>query len=193
MESGGPSRIVGALSPGSPSSGLIDRPRPRQFVIVFAASFLIGFGLLLAPFVQPQVRRFSCWLVTISAALIRACGGAVDTEGAILRQPLTGFAIEMRDGCNAVNVTILLWSAVLAFHASWSQKAKGLVIGALAIQLVNFIRFISLFYLGQYSATWFEFAHAYLWETLIVFDTMVVFWLWVQFVSRSRALPSASP
>ena len=41
-------------------------------------------------------------------------------------------------------------------------------------------RFISLFYLGQYSMTWFDFAHAYLWESLLVLDTMVVFWVWVK-------------
>jgi exosortase H (IPTLxxWG-CTERM-specific) len=94
----------------------------------------------------------------------------------------------MRDGCNAVNVTILLWSAVLAFPASWRMKALGLAIGSLIIQMLNIIRFISLFYLGQYSTTWFDFAHAYLWESLLVLDTLVIFWLWV----KHAALPGAA-
>lgn len=34
---------------------------------------------------------------------------------------------------------------------------------------------------------WFDFAHAYLWESLLVLDTMVVFWLWVNRVAQYRA------
>ena len=90
----------------------------------------------------------------------------------------------MRDGCNAVNVLILLWSAVLAFPASRKMKALGLVAGTAIVQALNILRFISLFYLGQYSMTWFDFAHAYLWESLLVLDTMVIFWLWVRHAVR---------
>ena len=45
----------------------------------------------------------------------------------------------------------------------------------------------TLFYLGQYSMTWFDFAHSYLWESLIMLDTMVVFWYWVTRVLRAGA------
>jgi hypothetical protein len=38
----------------------------------------------------------------------------------------------------------------------------------------------------------FEFAHAYLWESMLVLDTMVVFWLWVNRLSRTSALPNAA-
>jgi exosortase H (IPTLxxWG-CTERM-specific) len=86
-----------------------------------------------------------------------------------------------------VNVTILLWAALFAFPAPWKMKTVGLAAGTLAIQLLNVARFISLFYIGQYSASWFEFAHGYLWETLLMLDTTVVFWLWVRRVSRAGA------
>ena len=95
----------------------------------------------------------------------------------------------MRDGCNGVNVMILLWSAVLAFPVSRAWKLVGILVGAGAIQGLNFFRFISLFYLGQYSLSWFEFAHLYLWETLIMLDALIVFGLWVRRASPS--LPAA--
>jgi exosortase H (IPTLxxWG-CTERM-specific) len=98
----------------------------------------------------------------------------------------------MKDGCNGVNVTILLWAAVLAFPAPWRMKAVGLAAGSLAIQVLNIVRFISLFYIGQYSASWFEFAHGYLWETLLMLDTMVVFWVWVRRASRPGTAPAWS-
>ena len=123
----------------------------------------------------------------IADGLIHLCGGKTLVDGAILRDPVGGFALEMRDGCNAVNITFLLWSAILAFPAPWKSKGWGLLAGSGIIQIVNIGRFISLFYLGQYSVTWFEFAHSYLWETLLVLDTMVVFWIWVNRIPRLGA------
>jgi len=157
--------------------------RPYRFLVIFTGCLLAGVGVLLTSPVQSLDFKFSRTLVQLSHALVVACGGHATHDAAILRAP-GGFAVEMRDGCNAVNVTILLWSAVLAFPASWTSKAWGLAAGTAIIQALNIVRFISLFYIGQYSTTWFDFAHVYLWESLLVLDTMVVFWLWVK---RARA------
>jgi exosortase H (IPTLxxWG-CTERM-specific) len=165
--------------------------RPARFGLIFGLTFLAGIGLLLTPPVQAVDTKFSRALVKVSHGLIGVCGGKATRTGAILRAP-SGFGVEMRDGCNAVNVTLLLWSAVLAFPAPWKLKALGLAAGSLIIQAVNIVRFISLFYLGQYSMTWFDFAHGYLWETLLILDTLVVFWLWVNRVSRYASAPNAA-
>jgi exosortase/archaeosortase family protein len=71
------------------------------------------------------------------------------------------------------------------------MKALGLMAGSVIVQVLNIIRFISLFYLGQYSMTWFDFAHSYLWESLLVFDTMIVFSFWVNRVVRLGAASRA--
>jgi exosortase H (IPTLxxWG-CTERM-specific) len=160
--------------------------RPLRFVLVFTCSLLLGFGVLLTPPVQKVDAQFSQALVTASHGLIALCGGHATLNAAILRAP-GGFAVEMRDGCNAINVTILLWSAILAFPSTWKMKAAGLLAGSAIIQVINILRFITLFYLGQYSMTWFDFAHSYLWESLIMLDTMVVFWYWVNRVLRTAA------
>lgn len=159
--------------------------RPIRFLLTFSCWLLFGFGVLLTPAVQSVDGRFSRALVTVSHAVLAACGGHATLEAAVLRSP-GGFAVEMRDGCNAVNVTILLWSAILAFPAPWKMKLAGLAAGSLIVQALNIVRFLSLFYLGQYSQAWFDFAHAYLWESLLVLDTMVVFWIWVGRVMRGR-------
>ena len=186
------SRAVPARSLAAP--GRRRPPSALRFFSIFAALFLSGFALLLSPAARPLVTRFSSGLVNVSASLIRVCGGRAKVEGetgTILREPVHGSGVEMKDGCNGVNVTILLWAAVLAFPASWMQKAKGLLAGSLAIQGINVVRFISLYYLLQYSRPLFDFAHEYLWESLIMLDALVVFWLWVQRVFRSVAAHSA--
>lgn len=171
--------------------GVLLASRPLRFAGIFGCCFLFGIGILLTPPMQSADRQFSRILVRTSQSALQMFGGHATVEGAILRAP-AGFAVEMRDGCNAVNVTILLWSAVLAFPAPWKMKALGLAGGSLIIQVLNIIRFVSLFYIGQYSMTWFDFAHEYLWESLLVLDTMVVFWLWVNRVSRYTATRHAT-
>ncbi|MCX6628318.1 MAG: exosortase H [Candidatus Solibacter sp.] len=164
--------------------------RPVRFVLIFSCCLLFGFGVLLTTPVQSVDVEFSRALVKVSHGLVVACGGHASRDFAILRSP-GGFAVEMRDGCNAVNVTILLWSAILAFPAPWKMKALGLLAGSGIVQVLNILRFISLFYLGQYSMIWFDFAHAYLWESLLVLDTMVIFWLWIHRVMRLGAASHA--
>lgn len=157
----------------------------RRFLILFPICLLAGFGLLEAPPVAAAVAAFTKSLVTVSGGLIHFFGGKAIVAGAILLSPVDGFGVKVENGCNAVNVTILLWAAVLTYPAPWLDKMKGLAAGSLAIHVVNLLRIISLFYLGQYNKNWFDFAHYYLWESLIVLDTLVVFWIWAALVRRA--------
>jgi exosortase H (IPTLxxWG-CTERM-specific) len=154
--------------------------RTRAFILVFAVAALAQFAILLAGPIRPFVDGFSGDLAAVSAGLIRAAGGTCVRHAAILSNPARHFAMEIRDGCNGVNVVVLLWAAILAYPASLKWKLIGLAGGLAAIQLLNLFRLISLFYLGQYNWSLFEFAHLYLWESLIIIDGMVVFSLWLR-------------
>ena len=165
--------------------------RMGRFLLLFGVSLALLFGLLLAPVTEPAIARFTTGLVTVSAVLIRFFGGHAVAIGDLLQDPTTRFSIQMAYGCNGAHVTILLWAAVLAFPAPWMQKAKGLAAGTAAIHLVNLLRFISLFYVGQYSRAWFDFAHLYLWESLMMLDTLVIFWTWAYFVRKSGSIANA--
>jgi exosortase H (IPTLxxWG-CTERM-specific) len=156
------------------------RARMRQFAITFPILLVAGFGLLLAPFSRPAINVFTSGLVAVSARLVSLCGGKIAGAGDVLRNPVTGYSIRVEDACNGSNVTILLWAAILAFPASWPQKLKGLFFCTLLLHAVNLVRIISLFYIGQLDHDWFEFAHLYAWESLIVLITLVIFWNWVQ-------------
>jgi len=164
----------------------------RRFLILFPVCLLAGFGLLQVPLIAAWVEGFTRFLVTLSGGLIHLCGGRADVQGIILQSPVTGFSVRVENGCNAVNVSILLWAAILTYPAPWLQKLKGLAAGTVALHGVNLLRIISLFYLGQYNRNWFDFAHFYLWEGLIVLDTLAIFWLWAVVVRRSGPERNAS-
>jgi exosortase H (IPTLxxWG-CTERM-specific) len=158
--------------------------RPRRFLLIFTVAALVQFAILMAPSFRPLVDGFSGRLASASAGLIRIFGGTCVNYAAVLSTPGGKFSMEVRDGCNGVNVVILLWAAVLAYPSSIRWKLIGLAGGLAAIQGLNLFRLISLFYLGQYSTSMFEFAHLYLWETLIIIDAMVVFGIWARRLAR---------
>jgi exosortase H (IPTLxxWG-CTERM-specific) len=160
-----------------------------RFLLTFLLFVAIGFGLLQAPFSRPAVNRFTAVLVSISAFLVRGLGGHAVAQQQVLSNPVTGFQIAVEDTCNASNVVILLWAAMLAFPAGWRQRAKGVLAGTALLHAVNLLRIISLFYLGQYNASWFEFAHLYVWEGLMMVVTLVLFWAWVQNSQPAEVMP----
>ena len=157
----------------------------RRFLALFPVLLIVGFGLLQVPVVDSSVGKFTRSLVGISGGLIHLFGGHAAVNGNLLSNPSGGDGVVVENGCNAVNVTILLWAAILTYPARWRHKLKGLVAGSVALHAVNLLRIISLFYLQQYNRQWFDFAHFYLWESLIVLDTLVIFWVWAVFARRS--------
>jgi exosortase H (IPTLxxWG-CTERM-specific) len=164
--------------PGLPNPG----PRLR-FLVFFPLCLAAGFALLQVPAMDGWISRFTASLVDVSAALIHLFGGKAAVSGVILSSP-GGFSVQVENGCNAVNVTILLWSAILVYPAPWLGKLKGVAAGTLALHGINIVRIVTLFYLGQYNRAWFDFAHLYLWESLIVIDTLAIFWGWAILVRR---------
>jgi len=85
-----------------------------------------------------------------------------------------------------VEACIILVAGILAFPAPWRLRFAGIVLGIFAIQLLNIVRIISLFYIGQWNATAFEIAHTYLWQVLIMLDVLVIWLVWIRWVGQAK-------
>ncbi len=131
------------------------------------------------------VRPFTAGLAGVCGKLLVLFDPAVAVDGNVLRNAASGAGVMIEPGCNGVEAMIVLIAALFAFPAPWRYRFGGLVVGFVAVQGLNLLRIISLFYLLQWNAAWFEWAHLYLWQALIMFDVLVVFLLWL------RQLPSA--
>jgi exosortase H (IPTLxxWG-CTERM-specific) len=145
-------------------------------VLLFALFAGLGFALVLAPPALPGILFLTRSMAEMCARMIRLAGGHALVEDYMLRSPINGFQILVANGCNGINVIVLLWSAQLAWPAGrLVVKLKWMAIGALVILAANTIRIISLFYLGQWSQNWFEWMHLYVWEILIMVLGVAVF------------------
>ena len=152
-----------------------------RFFVLFVALLALLFGAELTPWAQRFfVEPWTAALAQISAALVTWIDPAVTSAGKVLRSTTNGFAVSIEAGCNGVEATIVLVAAILAFPAPWKHRIAGIAVGIVAVQALNIIRVISLFYLGQWNRDVFEWAHLYVWQALIMLDVLVVWLIWVR-------------
>jgi len=164
-----------------------------RFFLLFVALLALLFGLELTPWAQAWfVEPWTHALAGISSALVTLFDSHVVTVGKVIRSTSNNFAVSIEAGCNGVEATLVLIAAMLAFPAPWKHRLLGLVAGVLAVQFLNVLRVISLFYLGQWNRQLFEWAHLYVWQALIMLDVLVVWLIWVRRVPGGEG-PDAPP
>jgi exosortase H (IPTLxxWG-CTERM-specific) len=157
-----------------------------RFFLLFVVLLAVMFGLELTPWAQDWlVLPWTSALASISTWIVTLFDGNVVATGKVMSSNTNGFAVSIEAGCNGVEATLVLLAAMLAFPAPWKHKVVGLVLGILAVQLLNILRVISLFYLGQWNYDVFEWAHLYVWQALIMLDVLVVWLIWVRRVPRT--------
>ena len=165
-----------------------------RFFVLFLVIQATLFGLELTPPAQQWfVEPWTATLAKISTAIVTAFDPNVIATGKVMRSTTNGFAVSIEAGCNGVEATIVLVAAILAFPSTWKHKLMGLAAGIVAVQGLNVVRVISLFYLGQWDFQVFEWAHLYVWQALIMLDVLVVWLIWVRTLPRAdddRAPPS---
>jgi exosortase H (IPTLxxWG-CTERM-specific) len=153
----------------------------RRFFLTFLSLQLLLFGIeLLQPVQQHLVLPWTALLAKISVVLVTQFDSNAAAVGKVLWNPATGFGVSIEPGCNGIEACIILFAALVAFPASWRYRAWGMGLGFLAVQGLNIVRIVSLFYLGQWNDTAFKIAHEYLWQGLIMLDVLLVWLFWVR-------------
>lgn len=152
-----------------------------RFSIIFVVLLLSLFTIeLLKPVQEHVILPFTAGLAHISVFLIELFDSGVVSAGKVIRDIESGFAVSIEPGCNGVEALIILFAAIFAFPAPLKHKLIGFAIGFTAIQSLNLVRIISLFYMGQWNMTWFNWFHLYLWQALIILDALVVWLIWLR-------------
>jgi exosortase H (IPTLxxWG-CTERM-specific) len=167
-----------------------------RFTVVFVVLLFGLFGLeVLRPVDETVIVPFTTGIAHLCTWLIGAFDANVIAIGKVIRSNTTNFAVSIERGCNGVEAVIILFAAIFAFPAPFKHKLAGFAVGFLAIQGLNLVRIISLFYLGQWETgkcipgqechtVWFEWFHLYLWQALIIIDALVVWLFWLRWLPK---------
>jgi exosortase H (IPTLxxWG-CTERM-specific) len=163
-----------------------------RFILLFLLYLAILFGLeLLRPIDAHVILPFTSAIAKVSVGLVGLFDSHAVAFGKVLQSTSNGFAISIERGCNGVEAVIILVAAMLAFPAPWNHRLVGIGLGFIAIQALNLVRIISLFYLGQWNRVWFDWFHLYLWQALIVLDALIAFLIWLRYLPRPADPPGA--
>ena len=158
-----------------------------RFVSVFSLLVVLLFSVELLPWGQAWfVQPWTAGIADVSAWLMQTFDPDVRAQGKLIWDQSTGFAVSIEAGCNGVEAAIILIAAMLAFHAPWRQRLIGIALGVTTVQALNILRILSLFYLGQWNKTVFEWAHLYVWQALIMLDVLLVFLVWLRWLSGTK-------
>lgn len=160
------------------------------FLVILVSLFLLE---IYEPVRQSVVLPFTGFLVTVSSWIVQLFDANVHAYGDIIQDTKTMVAIQIAPGCNGVEAMIILLAAIVAFPSSLWYKIKGLFFGFLAIQSLNLVRIISLFYLLQWNQTWFEWFHLYLWQALIILDALIVWLIWLRYLPKKTETDNNHP
>ena len=159
-----------------------------RFFILFTVLLVGLFTLeILQPAEKYVILPFTSLVADFSAWLVQMFDDNVIAVSNVIRDKTTGFGVRIERGCNGVEALIILFSAIFAFPAPLKNKIIGFVIGFFAIQGLNIVRIVSLFYLGQWNQVAFEWFHLYLWQALIILDALVVWLVWLRTLPQAKA------
>jgi exosortase H (IPTLxxWG-CTERM-specific) len=157
-----------------------------RFTILFIVIVITLFTLeLYEPVRQAVILPFTGYLATISSAIMQIFDADVIANADVIRSKSTGQAVQIAAGCNGVEAVIVLFAAIFAFPSSFKHKLYGFLLGFFAIQALNLVRIISLYYLLQWDKNWFDWFHLYLWQALIILDALIVWLIWLRYLPKN--------
>lgn len=144
----------------------------RRYALIYLLVLATFFALETTPWAQDfTVGTWTRFLADVSGGLMHWFDDRVVVQGSNLRNGQTGYAVSIKAGCNGVEAAMIL---------------------AAAIQVLNIIRIISLYYLGEWSVKALNIAHLYVWPGLIILDALIIFLIWMHWLGKPNAKPALS-
>jgi exosortase H (IPTLxxWG-CTERM-specific) len=172
-------------------SAVARRPEVR-FVVLFLVLVAVMFTVLaLRPVNDAVVVPFTALVARLSGAVLGLLGENITVAGCDLRSPR--FAVTIYNGCNGVITSLIFVAAVLAFPASLRSKVTGIVAGLVAIQAINLVRILALFYTGVFLPNLFDEAHVVIWQSLVILAGVVLWVLWARWASSPATDHQGAP
>jgi len=157
----------------------------KFFVILLAAYLLIAWN----PVNDRVIVPFTEGIARVSGAVLNFIGQDVTVNGTVIAS--ARFGVNINNGCNGVEAMLILLASIVAFPASMKARALGLLLGAIAVQLLNLVRIVSLYLLGAYQPRLFDTFHTAVWQIIIILAAIGFFLIWSARVAPSRVASRA--
>ncbi len=160
------------------------RPSLGRFVAVFVLGFTILQTVLHLPWVERSLLEPYLELSARTGSFVLSLlGFGTDASGTSIASD--SFAVEVRRGCDGTGAMALFVAGVAAFPASLRARVLGIGSGLAVIVLVNIVRVVSLFWIGDAHPEYFDRAHGEIWQATFVVLGFLLFLSWTSLVTRA--------
>ena len=149
-----------------------------RFFLLWAALTAIFYVIWYTDFFKDNVvENWNLLNAWVGAGLLSIFGQETVSMATTISGP--GASINIKEGCDAIEPTVLFIFGVLAFPALWKFKWKGILYGTLFLLGVNFFRIITLYLSAKYWPAGFEFMHIEFWQVVYVLLAVSAWGYWL--------------
>lgn len=161
------------------------------FILMFIL-WIVIFGLAYSLFVLQCTAALNA-LILFTVKASGAVASLFSSNVSIIGRDIIcdGFPVTIISECTGLLEMVILSAAIMAYLSSVRAKLIGLILGNIAIYILNIVRVAVLVLVGAHSRPAFDFMHLYFWQgTLIIMVTLIwLAWLYlVVFREEKRAL-----
>jgi len=148
-----------------------------KFLALFLTLLALAFSVLSLQAVDAAVvAPYTGAVASAAGAVLSLLGEDVAVRGFEIVSPR--FSVAVYNGCNGLVTGVIFASAVVAFPATWRARMIGLLTGLVALQVVNQVRIVSLFYVGVFLPRFFNEAHILVWQSVVILSGVCLWLLW---------------
>ncbi len=158
-----------------------------KIYLLFGLVLLVLFTIIMVkPVYYGIVMPFNKFLAHSSASVIILLGGD-DIICSGTSVSTSGFAIDIAEGCNGIYALSIVIAGIIAFPAPWRPKSVGLLLSIILIMILNYIRILTLWYVGKAGSFLFDVMHLYVWEFVIIVLGAGFWYFWYEKFVKARA------
>ncbi len=134
----------------------------RRFAWNYFLCMAAFFCLIKIKFIQDIIDingLYTEYIVVLASKIIGFTGLPCAYQGSLLKLPT--ITLNVKFGCNGLEVAMIFLIALLVYPASWKKKFIGISLGLIFLQFINLIRIAGLAYAGEYYKSMFNLLHFY--------------------------------
>jgi len=145
---------------------------------LFTISILFFIYSLELPFLERYLNDpFTETVATVSSKVINLVHPDSHTETINCMVKSKSFTFTIKKGCNGFEAFLILLAGILSFPANKKMKLYGIILGMTLVYTVNILRVVSLYFVGVYFYSWFNVAHFYVGQSMVIL-TAILFWIY---------------
>jgi len=155
-----------------------------RFCVIFFACILGFTGGYLFLRKSSMLNPFLIFNTDMAALILKSFGELIQTDSTTIFSGNSSFRVISE--CTSIVPTGIFVSAVIAWQSSSKEKLTGIIMGTIVLFIINMIRIITLFYIGTNFPRFFEVAHYFLWQGLVVLTVLGLWLLWTEKIVSTK-------